>query len=286
MTESDSQSENTYLLDPESPDEMARLLNMDRFVTKAMGGPLASLRSIPEKARILDLACGPGGWALDTATKYPSCEVIGADISHTMIDYARVSAQVRKVSNVSFEFADVTKTLPFADGSFDIVNARALTAVLRRQAWEPFIAECTRVLRSPGVLLLTEGIDAGVTNSHAFERMQGLFCRLMWQAGYGFSVDGRTMDVTFMLPPLLRSAGYSEIQHAAYALEFSKGTDAWADFYHNTEIGYKLGLDNFVKFASVSAEEIEHIYHRMLAEMNQDDFYGMCHFMTVAGMKS
>jgi len=285
MTQSDPQSENTYLLDPESPDEMARLLNMDRFLTKAMGGPLASLPSIPEKARILDLACGPGGWALDVATSHPSCEVVGADISHIMIDYARVSTQVRKVPNISFELADVTKTLPFADGSFDIVNARALAAVLRRQAWKPFIDECTRVLRSPGILLLTEGIDAGVTNSPAFERMQALSCRLMWQAGYGFSVDGRTLDVTFMLPSLLRSAGYSEIQHAAYALEFSKVTSAWADFYHNTEIAYKLALDNFVKFASVSAEEIEHLYHRMLVEMNQDDFYGMFHFMTVAGMK-
>jgi SAM-dependent methyltransferase len=285
MTQDDPPNGNTYLLDPESPDEMARLVNLDRFATKAMGGPLASLPSVPEHARILDLACGPGGWALETAAKYPSCEVVGADISHIMIDYAKVSAQVRKVSNVSFELADVTKTLPFADGTFDIVNARSLVAVLHRQAWKPFVEECTRILRSTGILLLTEPVDAGVTNSPAFERMQGLFCRLMWKAGYGFSVDGRTLDVTFMLPPLLRSAGYSDIQHAAYALEFSKGTSAWADFYHNTEIGYKLGLSHHVKFGLVSAEEIEHIYNRMLVEMKQDNFYGMCHFMTVAGMK-
>jgi SAM-dependent methyltransferase len=277
-------NENTSLLDSESQEEMGHLRNQDRFLTGAMSGPLAALPHVPEQARILDLACGPGGWALDAAAQHPTCLVTGVDISHVMIDSARVSAEESKISNVSFELADVTKTLPFADETFDIVNARFLVAVLRRPAWKPFVEECTRILRSTGILLLTELIDR-VTNSPACERMQGLYCRLMWKAGYGFSVDGRTLDITFMLPPLLRSAGYSDIQHAVYALEFSKGTSAWADFYHHTLIGSKLELPNYVKFGLVSAEEVEHSYHRMLVEMKQDDFSGMCHFMTVAGMK-
>jgi ubiquinone/menaquinone biosynthesis C-methylase UbiE len=286
MTQDDSQSEkNTYLLDPESPDEMARLLTLDRFLTKAMGGPLASIPELPERAHILDLACGPGGWAIDVASKYPSSEVVGVDISHIMTDYARISADIRKVSNVSFALADVTKTLPFSDGTFDIVNARFLVAVLPRKAWQPFISECTRVLRPQGVLLLTEAIDYGVTNSPAFERMQALTARGIWQASYGFSVDGRTVDVSFMLPHLLRNVGYSDIQHIAYALEFSAGTDAWADVYHNLEISYKLGQTSLVKAGLVSAEEIEHLYQRMLIEMKQDDFCAMTHFMSTAAIK-
>jgi hypothetical protein len=57
MTQDDSRNEDTYLLN---------LLNMDRFLTGAMGGPLASLPDIPEQARILDLACGPGGCYLES----------------------------------------------------------------------------------------------------------------------------------------------------------------------------------------------------------------------------
>ena len=189
------------------------------------------------------------------------------------------------LSNVSFELADVTKTLPFADGTFDIVHARTLAAVLPRLAWKPFVTECRRVLHESGVLLLTETSDGGVTNSPAFERMQALTSLMMWRAGYGFSIDVRKLDVSFMLPPLLRSAGYSDIQHAAYALEFSRETSVWADFYHNAEIGYMLRLSNYVKFADLSAEEIEHVYSRMLVEMRQDDFFGMFHFMTIVGMK-
>src|SRR5215472_2337294 len=134
--------------------------------------------------------------------------------------------------NISFALADVTKPLPFADETCDIVNARFLATVLLRDAWKPFIAECTRILRPQGVLRLTEAIDGGVTNSLAFEQMQELTSRMMWRAGYGFSVDGRTMDVSFMLPRLLRKAGYSDIQHTAYTLEFSADTDLWADAYH------------------------------------------------------
>jgi ubiquinone/menaquinone biosynthesis C-methylase UbiE len=285
MTQDDSAEKNTYLLDPESPDEMARLLDLDRVLTGAMGGPLASVPDIPERARILDLACGPGGWAIEAASKYPSCEVVGVDISHIMTDYARVSASVRKMSNVSFELADITRRLPFADGTCDIVNARLIGGVLLRQAWRPFIAECTRVLRSRGVLLLTEAINGGITNSPAYERIQALTYRMMWQAGYGFSADGRTLDVSFMFPHLLRNAGYSDIQHAPFALEFSAGTPVWTDAYHNIEIVYKLMQSNFVKVHLASAEEIEHVYQRMLAEVKQKDFCGMYHFMSVAGIK-
>jgi SAM-dependent methyltransferase len=279
------QEGNTYLLDAESPEEMTRLLSMDRLLTRAMGGPLASLPSVPDHARIVDLACGPGGWVIDVASQYPSCEVIGVDISHSMTDYAIASADARKMSNVSFGLADVTQPLPFGDGTCHIVNARYLVGVLRREAWEPFIAECTRILCPQGVLLLTEAIDAGVTNSPAFERMQELSNRMVWQAGYGFSVDGRTLDVSFMLPSLLRKAGYSDIQHAAYALEFSAGTSAWADIYRICENVYRQGQANYVKTGIASQEEIEHVYDRMLAEMKEDDFCGMYHFISVIGVK-
>src|SRR5215469_15952383 len=94
--------------DAESLDEMMRLVSMGRLLTSAMGGPLAALPGIPDGTRILDLACGPGDWALDTAARYPTSEVVGVDISQAMIDYSRASAQIHKVSNISFKLADVT----------------------------------------------------------------------------------------------------------------------------------------------------------------------------------
>jgi len=38
----DGKNENTYLLDTESPAEMARLINQDHLLTQGMGGPSRS----------------------------------------------------------------------------------------------------------------------------------------------------------------------------------------------------------------------------------------------------
>ncbi len=60
--------ENTYFIDPESGGEMARLLDQDWLVTKGMGGLFSDLTTseVSRIQRILDIACGPGGWGAHT----------------------------------------------------------------------------------------------------------------------------------------------------------------------------------------------------------------------------
>ncbi len=43
---------------------MARLTQQDRLLTKGMGGLFLEREDIAGKDTILDIACGPGGWAL------------------------------------------------------------------------------------------------------------------------------------------------------------------------------------------------------------------------------
>jgi SAM-dependent methyltransferase len=281
----DSPGDNTYLLDPESPEEMARLMNLDRFTTKAMGGPLAGIADSSRLQTILDLACGPGGWVLDVAFACPDAEIAGVDISKIMIEYANARARTQKLFNATFGIMDITKPLDFSDATFDLVNARLLIAVLRREAWAPLISECARILRPGGLLRLTEPIDPGVTNSPAFERLQVLVNQALWQAGYGFSVDGRTYGLSHTLPRLLRQAGYQNVQYRAYMLEYSAETPAWADFYRNAQIVYYLGRFFPVKAGLATQEEVEHLYQQMLIEMHRDDFACMGHFFSVWGEK-
>src|SRR5437660_12153153 len=98
---------------------MARLLDQDRLITKGMGG------LFPERAndfsglhRILDVACGPGGWVLEVAFAHPEIEVVGFDISQAMIDYANAKARVRGLNNARFLTMDMLKPLEFPDCSF------------------------------------------------------------------------------------------------------------------------------------------------------------------------
>src|SRR5437660_12681605 len=74
-------------------------------------GPQAasSTRWIPERSndfsgiqRVLDAACGPGGWVQEVALAHREIEVVGFDISQAMIDHARMQAQVHSLDNARF----------------------------------------------------------------------------------------------------------------------------------------------------------------------------------------
>src|SRR5437868_4283997 len=93
-------SGNVYFSNPESSAEMARLLDQDRLITEGMGGLLAEFDDLSRFHRILDIACGPGGWAQELASAHPEFEVVGFDISQIMIDYARAFVQVRNLQNL------------------------------------------------------------------------------------------------------------------------------------------------------------------------------------------
>jgi SAM-dependent methyltransferase len=280
-----AKDDNTYLLNTESPAEMARLINQERLLTQAMNGPLVGLPDPSTFHQVLDLGCGPGGWVLDVAFSFPDMDVAGVDISKTMIEYANARARSQQLSNTSFGIMDITKPLDFANDSFDLINVRFLFAALRREAWPPFIAECTRILRPGGILRVTEPIDIGVTSSPAYQRIMGLWYQASWQAGYGFSVDGKTLGVTHMLPTLLRQAGLHSIQFGAHVLEVSEGTDAWSDFYHNAEVGGQQARPFFVKMGVVTQEEIDDLYQQAFIEMRSEDFRGMWHYLSVWGSK-
>lgn len=281
----ENQRGSSYVFDPESPTEMARLINQGRQLTQAMGGLFTGIPDISGLHNVLDVACGPGSWVLDVAFAHPEIEVAGIDVSRAMIDFANARARTQKLTNASFGVMDITQPLDFPDGAFDMVNARFLFAVLKREAWAPFVQECTRLLRPGGILRLTEPLDIGTSNSAALESLCALLYRALWRAGYCFSVDGRTVGMAPMLPRLLRNAGYKEIHTRGYALESSAETDAWADGYRNAEIAYYQLMPLLVKAGGATQEEVEQLYQRMLIEMHAADYCCAWNFVSAVGYK-
>jgi SAM-dependent methyltransferase len=279
--------ENTYILDPESPVEMTRLIDLDRVITKAMGGPLSGVPDLPAQAQILDLGCGPGGWILDVAYASPDSEVAGVDVSKTMIDYANARARTQRLPNASFGVMDITQPLDFSDTTFDLVNARLLVGALRRDAWEAFIAECTRILKPGGLLRLTEPIDAmGVSNSAAYEKLNQFAYQLFWQSGYGFSVDGHSLGMSITLPWMLRKAGYQDVHLIGHIFEFSAGTDGYIDTRKNIKaLQYQVKTSMSRVKSAQEAEQIEELYQLALNDMTSNEFRGAWHLATILGTK-
>jgi len=84
-TSSDQPETEPLVADPESSETMAWLLNADKVLTKGMGGTLSEQSNLSGIKRVLDIACGPGGWALEVAREHPEIDVTGIDISESMI---------------------------------------------------------------------------------------------------------------------------------------------------------------------------------------------------------
>lgn len=85
-------TDNPYFIDPESASETARLIEQDQLFNEHMGGLFPPGLDLSLVNRVLDIGCGPGGWALEVVFAYPDMDVVGIDASQAMINYARTRA--------------------------------------------------------------------------------------------------------------------------------------------------------------------------------------------------
>ncbi len=278
-----SEQGNIYFMDPESGSEMARLIEQDRVVTRCMGGLFSERKDMVGIERVLDLACGPGGWALNVATTYPDVQVVGVDISRTMIEYARAQAHVRRLQNIRFQIKDILQPLDFPDASFDLINARFIVFIPRMQ-WPAVLRECYRLLRPGGTIRLVDG-EVSITTSPTFQLISMKGTQAFKATGQSFSPDGALMGITPVLAKLLRDAGYTHVQTKADAIEWSYGTENYLSFYHDHMVAFKLGQPFLVRKNVATQEELDVLYERLLREMQDEDFCALLTLLRAWGEK-
>jgi SAM-dependent methyltransferase len=301
---------NTYVFGIEHLNsEMARLMGQDQVFNSYM--PLVPPDVVlPEAGSALDIACGPGGWAMELAFHYPEMRIVGVDINEQLIDYAQAMARVQGLDNVTFRPMNVTlgfdqtdplqescqevdagpgagdhRThhygLDFPTNSFDFVNARLLGGILKRGWWRKLIHEMVRVTRPGGVIRLTEanGHDIFITTSPAIQHYQEILRT-------AFERDHRLSMMTAHLRPWLVEAGCREVQMAPYCIEYYYGSKEYEAMHRNLEVM----LYQFMHFAlkmdpSLTSEDLEQLYRQCLIEMGQPDFSGQWIFVSVWGRK-
>ncbi|WP_069801272.1 class I SAM-dependent methyltransferase [Thermogemmatispora onikobensis] len=274
----------TYVIDPENPGELARLTMQERIITEGMGGLFPEGLTLPPTAKVLDLACGPGGWALDLARAYPDAEVIGVDISPAVVEYATVQAQTQHLANVSFQVMDVMEPLAFPEAAFDLVNGRLLSGFMLPAAWLHLVAEGYRLLKPGAVLRLTEG-ELSLTTSPTLSALHELGTRVLKMAGRSFSPDGRHVGITPVLPRLLRQAGFEQVRLHASAIEWSIDTPAYYSLFKDCLMGLELIQPFLLGAGLIEREELQRQMQQALAEMQQDDFCALWTLVTVWGQK-
>ncbi len=279
-----SGSDAGYFNDPESAAEMARLLEQDRLITAGMGGLFSERSDLEGIHRLLDVACGPGGWALQVARSYPAIEVVGVDISRTMIDYANVQARQQGLNNASFRVMDIRQALAFPDASFDLVNARFIN-FLPASAWPPLMQEFGRITRAGGIVRLTESEWWYYSTSPALEALNSLLIRALKQQGDSFSQSGRFTGVLPMLGSFLRQAGCLTISYKPHVIDYSFGSPAHEGFRHDATAVFKLFQPFLVSTEVATQAEVDQLYERMQAEMQREDFRGLLFPLTAWSQK-
>lgn len=278
-------NKNTYILGAESGPEMARLMNQDRLLTHGMGGLFPERNDVSMMHDILDIACGPGGWALDVAHTYQKINVVGIDISPRMVEYARTQAWSQGLENASFRVVNALEPLDFPDNSFDLVNARFLVGFMPQAGWSTFLQECKRITRPGGIVRLTEFDEPGTTNSKAFEEWKALTFHAVRKAGFSSSPDGHNYGILPVLGSLLRQNGFQNIGQKAHVIDFSAGTDAFETMFQNCSVAFQLVQPFLLKMDLATQEEMDEMYQQMLIEMMQEDFCAIWSYLTVWGQK-
>jgi ubiquinone/menaquinone biosynthesis C-methylase UbiE len=100
---------------------------------------------------VLDVACGPGAFALGVAPRVTF--VYGVDLTIEMLRRSRAFEAEKQISNAAFACSDAEQ-LPFPDGTFDLVSCQCSFHHLPKPAL--VLREIIRVAKPEGRLVLMD----------------------------------------------------------------------------------------------------------------------------------
>jgi ubiquinone/menaquinone biosynthesis C-methylase UbiE len=260
-----------YFLD--RTNENARLLHQHEQFKALIGGRLVPPEvDVSTARRVLDLACGPGGWALDFARTYPQAQVIGVDASEIPLGEARRLAIRDHLSNALFREMDLTNPagLPFPDASFDLVWARVVFMHLPVASWEPLLREIYRVLRPDGAFVaLDTDATSGSHSSPKVRQLTELLTTLLLKAG-------RMPRFGALGPGLLRRAGFERLytHPLIHSLTFQQGDVPVPEDVHQAQLNALSGIYNaraaMVHMGLITAEEFDELFEAVIQEFEHD----------------
>jgi ubiquinone/menaquinone biosynthesis C-methylase UbiE len=269
--------------DQNSEAEMIRLMIQDGLLTSGVGGPLPEQPDPARLARVLDLGCGPGGWALEAAGLYPHMELVGVDISWRMIEFARGQAQARKLTErVAFSVADALRRLDFSDDEFDLVNLRLGSSFLRLQDWPRILAECLRVVRPGGIVRLTDNAAAWESTSPSFNRLVGMFMCALYRSGRHVS-EHAGVGLEFLR--WLEQSGCTGVQSKDDTLELTAGTVGGQNFQTNMQFALQTWKP-FIQQTGCAEPDYDALCEQALLDMQLADFRVRWPLLTAWGTKS
>lgn len=255
---------------------MARLFDPSQVMGQALGAVLPPEIAITPGMTILNMGCGPGGWALECALAYRDQEVelLGIDRDVAAIAFARSMAHLQLLTNATFEVGSLTHPLNLPDRSIDLIMGHFLVKDLYANTWPLFLRECRRLLKTGGILLLTEA-EGFSTTSQALTSLQRVLFHACFQEGRTFSRDGSTPGMTYRLRSLLQQAGLIKIGTRAWAVELSAGSPLSPLGIRDLERGCTLLKDYVIRMGLISPSRYDELLGQRREDLTASDFLGL-----------
>ena len=272
-----------FVQDRRNEEELLRLAGQDRLVTASMGGVLAEQADPSAFRRVLDVACGSGGWVIEAAQTYPEMSLVGIDVNLRMIDYARAQAAAQHVEDrIELHVMDALGVLDFPDASFDLINLRFALSFVRTWDWPRLLRELLRVARPGGVVRLTdEEVIQQSTSPASMQFCEMLLCAL-YRAGHLYAQE--STGLTAYLAPLLSQHGYQQVQTRAYALQYRAGTPE-GQAYAEDGVRVFQTLRPFLQKWGCMSKDYDAIRQQGLEEIQRSDFSATWNLLTAWGIK-
>jgi ubiquinone/menaquinone biosynthesis C-methylase UbiE len=174
------------------------------FYVHATLSETAKRLALRESDRVLDVGCGTAALFEIISPKYPTVQMLGADLSPEMLGVARKKLRGR----ASFLSARASE-LPFRSSSFDILVSCNAFHFFRDP--EECLSEFARVLRPAGRLVITDWCDDFISC-----RVCDFFLCYTNRAHY--RMYGRSE-----LERLIRSSGFQNVQAESYKINWLWG---------------------------------------------------------------
>jgi len=281
----DKELPSTYIVqDRENKDEFVRLALQDHLLTTSMGGVISEQPDPGIFHQVLDIACGPGIWAIEAAMAYPNMKVVGIDISQRMIAYAREQAETHQVyERVEFHIMDALRLLEFPALSFDMVNLRLGGSFLRTWDWPKILSEMRRVTRLDGIVRITDQEILHQNNSPAGTKINEMVLCAFFKAGHLFTQE--TTGLVAHLPRLLTQYDFRQVRTKPYALEYQTGTPE-GDAYSEDMAAASRTLRPFLQKWGCISGDYDALLQQSILDRSQPDFHAIWHFHSVWGRRA
>ena len=206
--------------------------------------------------RLLDVGCGPGTLTVDLARHLgPTGEVVGVDVSESVIAEATAYAQAERSTNVTFRAGDF-RDLDLPEGSFDVVHAHQVLQHLRDPVGA--LAAMGRLARPGGIVAARDSDYASFLWTPSDPRLD------RWREIYMTVSDhnGAAGDAGRWLLRWALDAGFTaaDVAYSTSTWTFATAADRawWGDLWAERTVASSLA-DQAVEYGVATRAELDEV---------------------------